>query len=82
MPYTVTTIGEAETAINALDTRVSALESSVSTLQGQMSTLLGTTVPALQLADTTLDERLDAIEGGRLRLGTAVQLFRRLGRGR
>lgn len=39
-----------------------ALDGRVSTLESQMSTLLGTTVPALEGADTSLDGRLDAAE--------------------
>jgi len=55
VPYTVTTIAEAETAINALDTRLLAVEAS-------LSTLTGTTVPALQSADTSLGGRLTTAE--------------------
>ena len=62
MPYTVTTIAEAETAINALDTRVSALEAALATVTGVDLISLDTRCGLLEAADTSLDGRLTTAE--------------------
>ena len=69
MPYTVTDIAEASTAINDLDARVVALVAAVAALDARLDTaeaLLVThtgQIAALVAADTALDGRVDVLEG-------------------
>lgn len=69
MPYTVTDIAEASTAINDLDTRVLALVADIAALDARLDAVEATLathtgqIAALVAADTALDGRVDVLEG-------------------